>query len=104
MSSSSSSSSSSSNGFDTGFQHSFDFPDMEMFDNDDEFPIHETLQREDLEMFSFENETTQGRQQVVEEAKFFWRANRGSSSSSSSSGESIQQMQSFLSQTIASAQ
>jgi hypothetical protein len=88
----------------------FDFPDMDMFDDIDEFPIHETLQRGDLDMFSFEGEQTQG-QQVVEEAKFFWSANRGSCSSSSCSSssstndaneQSQQHMQNLFQSTIQS--
>ena len=85
-----------------------------MFDADDEFPIHETLQREDLNSFSFEGGAEQqGRQQIVEEAKFFWAANNhgGSSSSSSSSSsfrdgnvQSQQPMQHFFQSTIQSAQ
>ena len=91
----------------------FDFPDMPLFDDEDQFPIHEILQREDLEMFSFDGEkSTQGCQQVVvEEAKFFWSANRGQSSDNdsesggktSTSGEQ-QQMGNFFNQTITSAQ
>tara|TARA_B110000090_G_scaffold193139_1_gene227169 strand:- start:252 stop:551 length:300 start_codon:yes stop_codon:yes gene_type:complete len=92
--------------FCTNSSSGFDFPDLDMFDADDEFPIHET--------FSFEGGAEQqGRQQIVEEAKFFWAANNhgGSSSSSSSSSsfrdgnvQSQQPMQHFFQSTIQSAQ
>lgn len=85
-----------------------------MFDDEEQFPIHETLKRADLDMFAFENQqTTQScHHQIVEEAKFFWSANRGSTTSSSDGDNSsnvqnmpnAQPMEGFFNQTITSTQ
>jgi len=105
---------SSSNDFDMAMNQGYEFEQVgDMFDDEEQFPIHETLQQADLDMFSYENQqTTQGCQQIVEEAKFFWSANRGSTTSSSDGDntsnvqnmQNAQPMEGFFNQTITSTQ